>query len=325
MRALLLTLILPLALLAGPQDPEPVRGSAPLAVQRDDDLIISWNENAPSLHIPRGERLTFRVRVGVGGIGATVGTVTMESGVEAYRESVILLGNQDSASDEECGWLRVHAEGDYQLFSLDSTIEARLNPRRWPWIVYRFKQEGSKKRQREVLLGWRDEKPALGYRRDTDRNAPKGTRIWKDLRERELPVPALDMLSAAYYAREMIREDRLQLVYPVADKLDLWELRLRRGKTGRFETHAGTFEAVQILLDPQPYPGEAPDESAEEKAKTFEGLFGIHGSIELWVDKDTGVPLRVSGEIPVGPLNLSIDVVLKSYQGTPEAFRPLPE
>ncbi len=326
MRARLFFAVLSLLLVGAAQDETGKQEATPLPeMAEESELSFDWAPDQAQLRIPRQEHLVYRVRVGVGGIGAPVGVVTMDAGVEPYRESVLLLDQVNTQGKEECGWLRIHAVGDYQLFSLDSTIEARLNPRPWPWIVYRFKQQGAKNRQREVLIGWREEKPTLAYRRDTDTNAPKGTRIWKDRREREIPVSALDMLSASYYLREMVRGDRTEMVFPVADKLNLWQLHLRRGEARRFETQAGTFDAVQILLDPRAYPGEEKDERAEAKVETFEGLFGIHGSIELWVERETGIPLRIAGDLPVGPLELSIEVLLKSYEGTPEAFQPLSE
>ena len=44
---------------------------------------------------------------------------------------------------------------------------------------------------------------------------------------------------------------------------------------------------------------------------------------DRWVERETGVPLQISGDIPVGPLNLGISVLLQSYSGTPPEFRPL--
>ena len=116
----------------------------------------------------------------------------------------------------------------------------------------------------------------------------------------------------------------MRLSFPVADKLDLWEIVLRRGKAEQLETDAGVFNAVQLLFEPRPYKGEELGERAQERAKKFEGLFGLQGSIELWVEAKTGVPLLIAGEIPVGPIDLDIDVLLQSYSGTPPEFAPIP-
>ncbi len=305
-----------LAMLAclGPAQDEPAA---------DDTLTIDWGKSEYALVLPRGEHLRYRVRVGLGIVEAPVGNVTMSAGVEPYRESVLLLGtNGGGETKRETAWMRVHARGDYKLYSMDATIESRVHPVEWPWIVYNYKQEGSKNRRRENSIGWKDGRSYLRYRRDTHHGAPPGTRIWKDPRDRELSVEPLDMLTAVYYARTMIREDLDSMVFPIADKLDLWEIRLRRGEVSVQETAAGRFETVKILLEPRPYPGEVTDDTSE-KEKTFEGLFGIHGSIELWVDRKTGVPVRVTGDIPIGLIDLAVDVVLKSYSGTPKGFRPV--
>ena len=300
-------------------------GSEDLDTRRRDDLEVRWSEDADPLYVPRGETLVYRVRVGVGGLDTAVGTVTMSSSVEPYQESVLLL--QPAAEGQpkrETAHMEIHAEGDYQLYSMDATIATHIHPVDWPRFVHKFEQRGSKQRRREVLLGIQDETLRARYARDTSRNAPKGTRIWKEPKERDLPVDALDMLSASYFARAMVREDRLYMSIPVADKLDLWEVRLKRGRRGTQETYAGVFDAVQVRLDPRPYPGEVQDEKTQEKAETFEGLFGLHGSIELWAEARTGIPIRILGDLPVGPIDLTIDVVLKSFAGTPDAFRPVP-
>jgi hypothetical protein len=88
------------------------------------------------------------------------------------------------------------------------------------------------------------------------------------------------------------------------------------------ETAAGTFDVVEIVLEPSAYPGE---DLEEEKQEKFEGLFGIHGSIHLWADRTTGIPVRIQGDLPIGPITLGIDVGLKSYEGTPPGFGPVDE
>jgi hypothetical protein len=304
-------------------DPTPRSQTPADAIAIEEDLLVEWSESHPPLAIPRGERLVYRVRAGVGGLDAPVGTVTMESSVETYRSSVLLLGGDGGDASHESGRLRIHAEGDYQLFRMDAKIETLVHPVRWPFLVYNFTQTGSKDRRQEVLVGWKEGAPHARYRSDTTKGAPKGTRIWKEPKESAMPVESLDMVSASYYARTMIREDRLFMRFPVADKLDLWEVSLKRGKQGRVETGAGAFDALQIVLEPKPYPGEEADEGQEEKAKTFKGLFGLHGSISFWVERTTGVPVLISGDIPVGLIDIAVSVVLQGYSGTPPAFRPL--
>ena len=294
------------------------------APQEDAPFSVQFMKDAPELLIPRDERLTFLVKVGVGVLGASVGTVNMESSVKPTSQGIVLLapGGQAPTGGERAEML-ITAKGDYQFYSLDAMIKTTIHPQSWPWIVYRFEQSGSKVAKRELILGTQGEKPHARLKRDTSTNAPKGTRIWKAPKERDLPVLAIDLLSSVYYARNMVREDLAQMSFPVADKLDLWELRLRRGKEGVLETDAGSFDGVQILLQPRLYPGEE-SEKAKARAAEFEGLFGLKGSIELWVERSTGVPLLITGEIPVGlGIALDVEVVLQSYSGTPPEFRPV--
>jgi hypothetical protein len=56
------------------------------------------------------------------------------------------------------------------------------------------------------------------------------------------------------------------------------------------------------------------------KSEKFKGLFGIHGSLSIWLEKETGVPVSIEGILPAGPLNVGINLRLKGFRGTPEGF-----
>jgi hypothetical protein len=309
------------ALLA--QGPVPEVPAGVVAARVAELFEVQVAPDAPPLLLPRDERLAFGVRAGFSVLDARVGTVRMECKVQSARGSLVLKAPQGAPVGEQAS-LRIVAEGEHTLYSLDAEIKTDIHPQRWPWIVYYFEQREPRNSRRTIRIGWRDDKPHLYYQRDTDTGAPKGTRVWKDPKERDLPVPAVDLLTAVYYARVLIREERKSFSFPMADKFDLWQLNLRRGASARLETKAGEFDAVQILIEPAPYPGEVAEEKIAERAKKFEGLFGMHGSIELWVQKDTGVPLRIEGEIPIGlGLDIGVSVELETYSGTPPEFRPV--
>ena len=56
----------------------------------------------------------------------------------------------------------------------------------------------------------------------------------------------------------------------------------------------------------------------------FTGLFGIRGGIKIFMDAATGVPVLITGELPVPVIGkLDLYVRLKSYSRTPEGFAPL--
>ena len=97
---------------------------------------------------------------------------------------------------------------------------------------------------------------------------------------------------------------------------------LTRGKERRLELPMGTFDAVEVVLSPAAYPGEIID---ADKVEKFEGLFGIQGSIHMWVERNSGVPIRIQGDFPAGPLSLGVDIVLSQASGTPASFQKVPE
>jgi hypothetical protein len=222
----------------------------------------------------------------------------------------------------EAASILLEADGGYLGFKLRSTLETRVLPQAWPRIYYQQKTESSKGlRRREVRLGHQEGKPTSGYRGDTSKGAPPGSRIFRQERFRAVPEGTIDMLTAVFMARTLIREKAETLSFPLIDTDRLWKLVLRRGEERRVETAAGTFEAVEVVLEPEAYPGE----DVGEKAQQFAGVFGIHGSIHLWVDRRTGVAVRIQGVLPIGDIiDFGVDVVLKSYSGTPSAFAPVP-
>ena len=287
-----------------------VAGRAPLRIDRGKDQI--------ALFIPRKEELVYEVNVAWGIIGTALGTVTMSSGVEPYKTSLLVPPKSDDEKPGESGWFKAHAYGEHLFYTLDATLDARHQPTDWPQIVYRSSQGGSENRRRELLIGKKDGKLTSSYRRDTDKGAPRGTRIWKDPVYRDVPKSVIDMTSAVYLVRTFVTRGLKTTKFPVLDKKELWDMTLSRGEGAQQVTPAGTFDAVEINLIASHYPGEE-----ERDKKKFEGLFGLHGGIHLWVDRKTGVPVRIQGEIPAGPITLSVDISLASFKGTPTAMKPI--
>lgn len=94
-----------------------------------------------------------------------------------------------------------------------------------------------------------------------------------------------------------------------------WLVTLSRGGEADLKTPAGTFHCRAVKLSPK-----LPDGSGEER---FRGLFGIHGTLSIWLDEGTGVPVRIEGLVPIGPLELDVALSLSAFEGTPEAFAPI--
>ncbi len=275
----------------------------------------------PALLIPRAERLDYKAYLDLGILKSHVGRVVQTCTVVEQQPSIMLTKPSGPLGDAAS--IRLFASGSYLTYSLESTLETRMLPQEWPRVRYESVSKSSQTRRREVLLGKRDGKLISSYRGDTTNGAPPGTRIWRTARERGVPDGTLDMLTAIFQARTLIREGTPDLVFPLIDSDKLWQLRLRRGEEQRMETSEGTsFDVIEVVLEPGPYPGEP----VEEKAR-FKGVFGIHGSMHLWVEKHTGIAVRIQGVLPVGgdnsPIKIGVDVVLDSYSGTPPEFAPV--
>lgn len=299
----------------GHQDgPPPANGNPTV---EEAGFLVESAPGHPSLVLPRDERLVYRAHINFGLISASVGRVTQTCSVAPYRRSILLAQPALEADDLESATITINARGDYQWYSMNSTIESRILPQAWPRVTYRQISEGTEKRRREIKLGLREGAHSASYRKDTRKGAEKGTRIWREPSYREVPEGTVDLLTAIFFARTLIREELDELSFPMIDKRHVWLLTVRRGKEKRIKTKAGTFDVVEALLEPEVYPGEEID---DDKIKRFEGLFGIHGSIRMWVEKNTGVPVSIEGNLPVGPITLGIDVVLESYAGTPAGF-----
>jgi hypothetical protein len=142
--------------------------------------------------------------------------------------------------------------------------------------------------------------------------------VWDEAESRAVPPGSVDLLTAVYLARSLVREGRSETTFPVVDKLKLWNLTIRRGPFKVIEVPAGRFRCAQVLLQTAVPPGEPVDK------KGFQGLFGIQGSIKIWMEATTGVPVLISGELPVPVIKtLDLNIKLSSYRGTAASFVPL--
>ena len=278
------------------------------------------SRSGPPLVLPRDEQLTYDVHIEFGPFGGKAGTVIQTSKVDTFRQSILLQEDKEDESQPEAAHVQLHAKGSYSLYTMDTLIETRILPQEWPRVTYRVINRGTEKRRREIKLGMKAGEHCASYRKDTSHGAPRGTRIWRESLSREIPADTVDMLSSIFLARTLVEDGLEEVSFPLIDKLSIWDVTLVRGGEQRMKLPAGTFDAVEVAIRPQYYPGEEVDPKKREK---FEGLFGMRGEMHLWVDKRTGVPVRIQGELPVGPLTLGIDVRLRAYRGTPKGFRPV--
>ncbi|HTF90659.1 MAG TPA: DUF3108 domain-containing protein [Planctomycetota bacterium] len=289
------------------------------------------------LTIPRHETLTYAVHVNLGWLGnPAVGRVTLTSNVRPFYSAT------PGQSVGEQALLSGRADGSYQVYTLDNTISSALLPQAWPRTIHRNVQTGTESRSREIMLGVIDGKESSRYRSDghckgckdkahfvsgswpwqDDAHCKKCKRpehrVWKEPKAREIPAGTLDMLTAVYLARSLVIDGRERVEFPLIDRTDLWQVQLSRGRHKLVETEAGKFDAVQVELRTGPPEGTPAGESTK-----FEGLFGIHGTISIWMDAISGVPVQIEGQVPAGPVDLDVTIILVKASGTPSSFTPL--
>jgi hypothetical protein len=291
--------------------------------------------------IPAREVLTYRAVVDLGILGEPkTAVVTLESGIEQVLSVLPRPGEEILPPPLEVGWIRSHAVGSAIGHQIDHELFVRILPQEWPRLDYRDTELGSSPRKRVLKVGAVDGQPLSLYQRDRhckgckrrehyvkgflwgkDRHCDDCDRaehrIWRDAEQREVPQGALDMLSAVFLGRTLVQRGESQATFHLIDRDELWYVTLRQGERRTIKTPAGKFEATRMELVPQRPPGEDFDE--EER---FEGLFGIHGSIAIWLESTTGVPVLIAGSVPFGPFELEVRVELEHGTGTPAGFAP---
>jgi len=319
------------------EDPAPVLADAP--ADAGGPLTVSRGEHSVPIVIPRREMLVFDVSIDLGVLGSPkVGEVAFHSRVDPFPQ---LLAEEPDAPPLVRGSVMAIAVGHYAFYEVRDELSTQILPQDWPHFINRKVQTGTENRKRELTLGTREGVFTVSYRADAHCHGcddpahfvpsalPWGDdyhcdscrraehRHWRPARTKEDLPEGIDMLSATMVARAMIarpevREERMIVI----DKLTPWEVKLSRGETRRHEVEAGTFDTALVRFTTGRPPGYHDDK------KDFSGLFGIHGTISMWFEASTGVPVLITGTVPAGPVDLDVRIELKSYTGTPPEFHP---
>lgn len=301
-------------------------------------MRVDRGEGKLPLFIPRDEVLEFDVLLDIAVVGETkVGDFRLSAGVKDIGGGLPMPGRPANAS-KQSGWIKSKAWGRYFGYSLDHEIEMRTMPQDWPRVIYSDHQSGSENRQRELKYGLLEGEPMAWYRSDhhcsgcerhehfveggwfsKDKHCKKCQRmehrVWRDPKTLEIPSDSLDMLSAIYLARELIRLGRSEIDFSLIDKDNVWYVTMRRGLARTRTTPGGSFRCREVKFLPKP----AKDKG--EKSR-FEGLFGIHGTISIWLHEKTGVPVEIGGMVPLGPIDIDVRLGLTRWRGTPDEFQP---
>jgi hypothetical protein len=235
------------------------------------------------LRLKKGERLVYDIRVNGIPAGNSVLEVTGVEGEEKGPEKWVI--ELFTRSSRAVSWL---------FYDVDDHAFSRIDTKKGFSRAYWMKRnEGEVKSREEIGFTYDIGNMEAEYRRPR----PNG-----QLRISKIPLAGkvLDPLAAVYYLRALkLRE--LQpgaVVYlPICADARVWNTGL---KVERFETcDAGQLRGRQcVVIEPQ---------------ADFRGLFERKGRMLVWVDVETGIPLRLTAEIPIGPA----EAMLSKAEGSP--------
>ena len=340
----MLALALSIALLAPPlaSRAQATSQEALLPKAQRGPLIMDRGPGRQEVHFPRDEELVYVVSVDLGILGEpSVGRVTMSSTVRPYVPDGSLEVRFDEERTLEQALVSARARGEYQVYTLDETIRTAFQPLAWPRLQHESIQRGTENRHRELKLGLRDAQGSASYRSDAHCKGCKDDahfvdptffwnkrahcdgckgathRVWREPTAKQVPEGSVDMVTAVMLARTAIAQGKSSASFTLVDRDELWVVEVARGKLVNRKVDAGQFEAVEVQLTTRP------PEGTVGRDDDFRGLFGLHGSISIFMHPTTGVPVEISGRIPAGPLELDVMIELESYRGTPASFAPL--
>ncbi len=285
-----------------------------------DDVEGKIKPAIAKISLPIGERLVYRGSLSKAGVSVDAGSATFTVTENAAGQTVITA----------C------AEAEKFGYSLATKVTSTLDESSTRPATYHYLQSGSEQREKKMsfkedLATYIREKHCMepncrdrGHfilRRsligkdkfvhcgDRDCRIP-AHRHWKNRHEHALGERHFDMLSAVYYARSLgLKPGDAPIEVPVVNDHDRWIVRAEVKEGGRIKVPAGKFPTYKLTLEPRPAAGTKPNDE-------FKGLFGLNGTIHIWIDKKTKRPVLVQGKFPFGPMNLQARVELDSVSQT---------
>jgi hypothetical protein len=272
---------------------------------------------------PAGEELRYAARVykGARWFGKDVGEAV-------FRVSRETLDGRPAVR------IAAQASGGGFGYRLETRIESVLEEASGEPLRYTYVQHGSEERARRLEFapdrteywkrehcggkGCKDPAHRVGtYHCDLeddecDRPAHE---VW---RKRSVHVgqgTAYDMLAAVYVARSLDIRPGFRDTLRVVETHSVYDVTVAVVGEETVETDAGTFQTYCVALEPKLVSTTQKKKRGEGGGK-FRGLFGLSGSIRIWLDKRTKAPVRIRGTIPFGiDLNAEIDLVSRRLFG----------
>ena len=269
--------------------------------------------------LPLGERLVFRATVEWKGAQVLVGHLELGSFHDENNTTV----------------LHARGKGDRFGYTIDQQITSRLDRSSGHPVAYTNVQRGSEHHTKQ--LDFEEGKITYSRRehcRDPeckDKNhdvaevewkgpIPWGTRskhcgdrdcgiaaheLWVTKKVHEVDEPYVDLLTSIYVARTAsFPEDGSPMIIPAVNDDHRWLVEVRQMQQKELTVSEGTYDAIELSLTPLASDGDS--------KKRFKGLFGIHGTLRVWIDSVTRKPLLIQGTLPISVLDLKARIELIS-------------
>ncbi|MCX6339321.1 MAG: DUF3108 domain-containing protein [Candidatus Aureabacteria bacterium] len=246
----------------------------------------------PPLFSP-GERLHYRGYVlgyfPVGDVWFGVNKATYK-GREAYRFDARALGH-------------------YVIYTLDIRLRSIVDASNLRSRVFRRREVGTEKRDYKIVFD-RDEMKATHYRKRGKFSTVEemDAAPWEKRAVFPISPEVNDILYTLYFARDIGDKVGTKRYYWFVETTSIWKTLVTISGEEKINLgRAGTFDTLKVMIEP--------DYSRQpEKGARFSGLFGVMGSLEVWVDKKTRIPLIVRGQVPFAYiLRPTISVILQDY------------
>lgn len=273
----------------------------------------------PTFQAPTGERLTYRARVwkGFNFLGTDVGTVVFRIG-EGLSDGAVTDVYEARAQGGGFGYeVAAHTVAEvrrrdgrplrYEMLQQGSrTAGQRIIFEDEGAHVLKLKHcqggpsctESAHQVEHEVSTGWFRSRKVRGHCHDLECGQATHE-VWRTRARIQVGATVRDMLSVIYYARSLrfTPQEPSHLVEVVQGR-NVWKVQVSLVKSEFVEVPAGRFAANLIAITP-----------VSQHDEKFEGLFGIKGSLKVWLDQASGQPVQVTGTIPFG-VDLQGQVVL---------------
>ncbi len=241
---------------------------------------------AADLKLMVGERLVYDIRVG---------------GLPAGKAQLIVRKQEPLAENEPEVWTVALETNSSRAMSLYYKVQ--------DWAKSYIDVKGGFSRFYHLQIREKDSKYEELIRFDYDikvmeamyeRKRPDGE--WQKHKNLRLPCKVLDPLSALYYLRsvnfESLRAGQ-SFYLPICADRKVWNTRIKVVERLEAPEDYGKLKARRCLV-------------IEPEAE-FKGLFERKGKMRIWVDLETGIPLKMNVEIPIGPA----EVILSEHANSP--------